>query len=298
MRFLGLDLNLLVALDALLAEQNVSAAADRIHLSQSAMSGALNRLREYFGDELLVPMGRRMALTPRAEQLVDPVRNALMHIRANITLRPEFDPSTCDRRFLVVASDYAAVVGLSNGFSRIGALAPGMGFALLPIGGSGIERLERGEIDIFIAPEQFISADHPSHPLFSDEHVVIASADNPRLDRGLDEEAYFTLGHVVSHFPSLRPSFEDPLARPGQRARRIEIIAPSFTLVPHFVVSSHRIAMVQRRLAELYARILPLKVFDLPFPAPSMRQRIQWHRLNENDAATLWVRDRLTEAFT
>ena len=116
MRFERLDLNLLVALDALLDERSVSLAADRIFLSQSATSSALGRLREYFGDDLLVVKGRQMVLTARAEQLVEPVRAVLEQIRTTISVSPPFDPATCDRTLRMMASDYVTEVLLSQVF--------------------------------------------------------------------------------------------------------------------------------------------------------------------------------------
>jgi LysR family transcriptional regulator, nod-box dependent transcriptional activator len=106
MRFERLDLNLLVVLDELIQEKSVSAVARRLNLSQPAISGSLNRLREYFGDDLLVPSGRTMLLTPKAEELREPVRDALMLIRTRITTPTAFDPATAERRFVLTASDY------------------------------------------------------------------------------------------------------------------------------------------------------------------------------------------------
>src|SRR4051812_4555036 len=104
MRFERLDLNLLVAFDALIEDRSVSMAAKRLFLSQPALSGALNRLRDFFGDELLVPSGRQMIPTPKAEELRGPVREALMLIRSRITTPSTFDPATADRLFSLAAS--------------------------------------------------------------------------------------------------------------------------------------------------------------------------------------------------
>lgn len=107
MRFNKLDLNLLVALDVLLVERNVSRSADRLHVTQSAVSNALARLRDYFDDEILVPVGRRMELTPRAELLKEAVRDILVRIESSVTAKPLFEPRTSDRRFRIFVSDEA-----------------------------------------------------------------------------------------------------------------------------------------------------------------------------------------------
>ena len=110
MRFNRLDLNLLVALDALLTERSITKASERLNLSQSATSNALARLREYFDDELLVQVGRRMEPTPRAEGLRDAVRDVLVRVDATIAIQPEFDPSKSDRIFRIFVSDYTQMV--------------------------------------------------------------------------------------------------------------------------------------------------------------------------------------------
>src|SRR5216683_3038973 len=104
MRFNGLDLNLLVALNALLTERSINRAAERMFLSQSAMSNALARLRDYFDDELLVPMGRQMVFTPRAESLVEPVCEVLMRIESTIATQPKFEPATESHQFTLLVS--------------------------------------------------------------------------------------------------------------------------------------------------------------------------------------------------
>ena len=124
MRFQRLDLNLLVALDALLAERSVSLAAERICLSQSATSSALGRLREYFADDLLVVKGRQMVLTARAESLVEPVRAVLEQIRTTISVSPPFDPATSDRAMTIMASDYVTEVLLATALREIADVAP------------------------------------------------------------------------------------------------------------------------------------------------------------------------------
>src|SRR3954467_4262234 len=114
MRYQRIDLNLLIALDALLAERNVTRAAERMHMTQSAMSGVLARLREYFDDPLLVPVGRTLRLTPRAESLVQPVREILLKVDSTLGAHPEFDPANASRHFVVIASDYVSHVFLGE----------------------------------------------------------------------------------------------------------------------------------------------------------------------------------------
>ena len=126
-----LDLNLLVALDALLEEQSVAAAGKRLHLSPSATSGALARLREYFGDEILTQIGRRMVLTPLGEILRSSVRDCLLHIQSTVELRPGFDPSTSTRSFVLMMSDYVATVLMPPTLQGLQQSARGISIELL-----------------------------------------------------------------------------------------------------------------------------------------------------------------------
>ncbi|MBU6207330.1 MAG: LysR family transcriptional regulator, partial [Alphaproteobacteria bacterium] len=200
MRFQRLDLNLLVALDALLTEKSVSLAAERICLSQSATSSALGRLREYFGDELLVIKGRQMVLTARAEELIEPVRAVLEQIRTTISTVPVFDPATSDRTITIMASDYVTEVLLADTLNAIRARAPNMRFEIQTMSDSPIDRLERGSVDFLVTVDYAISADHPSQILFEDGYVVIGWEGNPALQQPMTRELYFELGHVTARF--------------------------------------------------------------------------------------------------
>jgi len=206
MRFQRLDLNLLVALDVLLTEKSVSLAADRLCLSQSATSSALGRLRDYFGDELLVVKGRAMVLTARAEELIEPVRAVLDQIRTTIAIAPEFDPATCDRQIRFMASDYSTQVLLAGVLATIEAEAPHMRFEIQPMGDNPIDILERGQIDLLLTIDYAISSDHPSQVLFEDDYVVVGDANNPAMEGEMTREKYFS--RVIS--PSIAGLFASP----------------------------------------------------------------------------------------
>jgi LysR family transcriptional regulator, nod-box dependent transcriptional activator len=295
MRFERLDLNLLVALDALLDERSVSLAADRIFLSQSATSSALGRLREYFGDELLVAKGRQMVLTSRAEELVEPVRAVLEQIRTTISVSPVFDPATCDRTLRIMASDYMTEVLLSQAFTAIADEAPLMRFEIQPMTEGPVDSLERGFIDLLLTVDFGMTSDHPSQILFGDDYVVIGCAKNPALHGPMTRELYFELGHITSRFGKARvPAFDDWFMRRQKQQRRIEIVAPSFLSIPGLVVGSKRIATIHRRHADRIADKLPLVVHELPLTMPPIREGAQWHLSNNNDAAIRWFVEKLT----
>ncbi len=294
MRFDRLDLNLLVALDALLTERSVSLAADRICLSQSATSSALGRLRDYFGDELLIVKGRQMVLTARAEQLVEPVRAVLEQIRTTISVTPPFDPASSDRTVRIMASDYIAEVLLASALNDIQAEAPGMHFVIQSMNEQLTEALDRGLIDLLITIDYAISSDHPSQILLEDDYVVVGWNENPEMTGSMTKEKYLSMSHVTARFGNARVSaFEDWFVRRQKQQRKIEIVAATFLSLPGFVIGSHRIATMHRRLATKLAAYLPITVREVPLDIPPIREAIQWHISNNNDPAIRWIVERL-----
>jgi LysR family transcriptional regulator, nod-box dependent transcriptional activator len=299
MRFQRLDLNLLVALDALLTERSVSLAAERIFLSQSATSSALGRLRDYFADDLLIVKGRQMVLTSRAEELVEPVRAVLEQIRTTISVAPPFDPAVSDRKIRLMASDYLTEVLLASALRDLLVEAPHMSFEIAPMADSLQEALERGAVDIIFCIDYALSADHPSQILFEDDYVVVGWDQNPAMAGALTKDLYFDLGHVTARFGKAQtPVFEDWFVRRQAQQRRVEIIAPSFLAVPGFIIGTHRIATMHRRLAAKLTGYLPLVMKEVPLDIPSIREAVQWHISNNNDPAIRWVVERLALSVT
>ncbi|WP_068089796.1 LysR substrate-binding domain-containing protein [Novosphingobium rosa] len=299
MRCERLDLNLLVALDALLSEKSVARAADRICLSPSATSNVLSRLRDYFQDELLVLKGRHMVLTHRGEELIEPVRTVLNLVKTTIAAKPEFIADQSEREITIMASDYVGEVLLARAMPYLEQLAPRMSLSIQAIHDRPMQMLEQGAIDLLITLESSFSHDHPSRTLYSDDYVVMGWHGNPFLAEGLSEEAYYSLGHVTTQFGLSRmPAFEEELLRNRARARRVEVVAPSFLSVPFMLLGSNRIATIYRRLAEDVANWLPIKIVPVPFAMPAVSVGVQWHRSNERDPALLWVMDELARHVT
>jgi LysR family transcriptional regulator, nod-box dependent transcriptional activator len=293
MRLEKLDLNLLVALDALLQERGVSAAADRLHLSQSATSGALARLRGYFRDDLLVLSGRSMALTPRAEELVDPVRSVLEQIRATIMVADPFEPATSDRTLSIMATDYIFEILLRPAIIACATEAPGVRFELVPIVEHPVDALQRGRADLLIGIDNVVSTDHPSALLYTEDFVIAGWQDNPALAEPMTVDTYEQLGHVAVRFGQQTSSYEATAARLRSIARRVEVIAPNFMSVGGLLVGTHRIATIHRLLAIRMAEFLPLKLIDLPFEILPVREIAQWSSRSANDPAVAWLVQRL-----
>ncbi len=294
MRYQRIDLNLLVALDLLLAERNVTRAAERMHITQSAMSGVLARLREHFDDQLLVPVGRTMQLTPRAEALIEPVRDIVLRVDSTLGAQPEFDPARDKRHFVFYASDYVSQIMLAEIVRRIATMAPGLTFDIRPTSEEMVGDLEQGRADFIITPAHLTSPDHPQDVLFDDTYKVLACLQHPELKGGITLEQYRELGHVVyKNEHGTNPWFEQWYANQYGRTRRIEVVAHSFTLIPRFIVGTRRITTIQTRLANQIAQSLAVQLLQLPMEPPRLTEVLQWHRLRETDPAVQWVREQI-----
>lgn len=295
MRFHHLDLNLLVALDVLLEERNITRSAERLHMTQSATSGVLGRLREYFDDELLVQVGRKMQPTPYALQLAEPVREVLLKIRSSITSKPVFDPATSKRHFRLITSDYLISVLFSNVLQKIHRYAPHITFEMLSPGDNSGELLSRGEIDLMIVPERYILPDHPSRLLFEEEHVCVVWAGNDQVGDSITLEQYLSLGHVSVGFGRSRHmSIEDWFMAQYGVSRRMEVITNDFNTLARLVVGTNRVATMHSRLARLQADHLPLRLLAPPVKIPVMGEYMLWHRTLEGDPMHAWLRDQIS----
>ncbi|MBT9386792.1 LysR family transcriptional regulator [Pseudooceanicola sp. CBS1P-1] len=296
MRFKGLDLNLLVALDILLSEKNVSRAADRLCLSQSATSGALARLRDYFGDDLLTQVGRQMVLTPRASELSDKVRSTLMQIDRTILRSPDFTPRTAERRIRIIASDYATLTGLQRPLQEISRQAPLLQFEIQGPGADPQACLERGDVELMLMPEPCRAKGHPSVALFRDDYVVVAARGNSWLGEAISTEEFFAAEHVVARFPTFRPTFETWFVENHAESRRIACEAESFLAMPYLVAHTDRIALMHRRLAGTFASALDLRILPAPVAIPPLTEHLQWHVQSGSDDCLSWVRERIVAA--
>lgn len=293
MNFKGLDLNLLVALDALLAQRSVTRAGEALHITQSAMSSCLARLRGHFGDALLVPVGRQMQLTPVAQDLVQPVRALLLQVEAVVQARPVFDPATATRRFRVMASDYGATVLVAAVLRAICDSAPHVGLDVLPFSDAPHRSLDEGDIDLLLFARGLMVPGHPLEVLFEDRLVGVAWTGNRHATgTRLDAATFGRLAHVVARYGTQHAVHIDErfLGSIGLQ-RQAEVVVGSFHAVPHMVVGTQRIATLHRRLAALYAQSMPLRLLELPAQAPPMEEAMQWHSLRDNDPGGQWLRE-------
>ena len=297
MHFRGLDLNLLVALDALLAEPSVTAAGRKLHLSQSAMSGALARLREHFDDPLLVQVGRRMQPTPYARELAATVRSILVQIDASLSGQAPFDAGTAQRRIRIAASDYAIEVLLIE-VQRLCALrAPGLVLDIVPVAENAVAALTRGDVDLLILPDRYRQSTCPSVALFADRLVCVADRGHPLAGGHIALRAFKAAEHVLFQpDPGHMIAFDLWLQQNYHFEPAVKLVLPSYAALPHAVVGTRRIATIPERLARRYAHHLPIRVLQPRFRMPVLNEIMQWHEAHSADAGLAWLRQLIVEA--
>ena len=290
MHFKGLDLNLLVVLDVLLTEKNTTRAGERLYISQSAVSGALSRIRDYFGDQILVPCGQKMVLTSFAERLVNPVHDILKTTEALISSTTSFDPATSTRSFSLNMSDVSASLVMAQALPLLRKAAPNVHLEFMQAHEKIQDLLEQGEVDFVAVPPMLLSPLHPSEVLFDDTYVCIAWSGNRFLRKGLTMDQFLSLGHVTNRFIKRKETMGDLLLQPSGVKVRFELIVPTFGLVPLAVVGTDLLAIVNKRLALLFSKYMPLKIFPVPFDLPPSTAMLQWNRYHDNDQGTQWIR--------
>ncbi len=293
-----LDLNLLVTLEALLEEQNVTRAATRLNLSQPAVSAQLNRLRDVFDDQLLIPAQRGMTATAKAIELLDPLRQALDQVRAAVDTHRPFDPATATLTVAIACTDYLQAAVIMPFVAELRTMAPGIRIALRNLDISHLEaQMARGDVDLaLMTPQNAPPHLYISH-LFDERYVLIGRRDHPRVRPGLTVAAFAALEHVVV---SLRGGdFVTPvdttLAALGH-SRNVVLSATSFLFVPAMVARSDFVALVPERLIRDHAGAL--QAIDCPFPVEGFAVGMVWHERTHNHRGHRWLRTAITSAVT
>jgi DNA-binding transcriptional LysR family regulator len=297
MNLAGLDLNLMVSLDALLQQRSVTRAAAAMGLSQPALSGSLARLRRHFDDELLTRVGNDYRLTPLAVQLKELVRVALSGAERVFAAQPRFDPASSTRDFTILVSDYAAVI-MGDGIARLlSAEAPRTRLRMSTHSPAVIEHAEQSLLsaDLLLLPHGFVT-DLPHHDLYRDEWVCVVAADNPVAARGLTVEDLQTMPWVVTYHGQTAST---PAARQMRMLGiepRVQVVVEHFLAVPSLVSGSDRIALLQRRLVDQLPLEVGLRALPPPFEATPLIEAMWWHPAYDNDPEHVYIRDVLVRA--
>jgi DNA-binding transcriptional LysR family regulator len=292
----NLDMNLLVALDALLATESVKLASERLALSPSATSHALNRLRELLDDPLLVRAGQRLVATPRAVALKPQVAAAVR--AAEAVFRPAdegVDPAALDRRFDLHCTDHAELTLVCPLSARLSSLAPSVQLQTSPVAADSIDRARRGDVDLGIGvynapPDDFLVQD-----LCRTEFVCVVRDGHPVLKSGLTLDAYAELHHVLVSPRGGRLGVVDRELAARGRSRRIARWCASFLLAHHLVVDTDYVLTVSASVAEEIAPGLGLVRVPPPLPLAGFTMQAIWHRRHQHDAEHQWLVEQLID---
>jgi DNA-binding transcriptional LysR family regulator len=293
----SVDLNLLVALDALLTERSVTRAGGRLSLTQPAMSHALARLRRLFGDELLVRSGREMVPTAFALGLREPLRDALGAVERTLAARPAFDPATGQRTFRLYANDYVTIVLLAPLLRALSRDAPGVQLEITSTFTSFAELLQDEGLDLVISAGDLPgSAALPSQTLFRDRFVLVGGPRAEGLAGGRVSRRTFAQQRYLVYRQGGATSFADLEMDARGVQRRVALTVGSFVLVPHLLAGSDLVTMLQARLLDAIGTDHELQVARPPIALDPIVERVYWHPRSEADPAHRWLRERLVAA--
>ncbi len=292
-----LDLNLLVALDALLSEEEVGRAAERTGVTPSAMSHTLRRLRTFFDDPLLVKGKGKMQKTPKAEALTAPLHKALLELQRAISSDVEFDAASSSQQFRIATNDYGDLILLPPLLSILSEEAPNIGLSAKPFDPRGSQLpLETGIVDLAITHPLKNAASIYQQTLFEDDFCCVMRNDHPAVDTQLDLDTYVALPHL-----RLAPR-GDP-SGPVDRAlakleieRHVTLEIANFSSAPMIVAESNLVLTAPRRCVQEWARILPLQIYEAPFELPRFSIAMIWHERFQHHPAHQWLRRKLVEA--
>ncbi|MEY4544368.1 MAG: hypothetical protein RL685_563 [Pseudomonadota bacterium] len=294
----AVDLNLLRVLCALLDEQHLTRAGKRLGLTQSATSHALARLRRLFDDPLFVRTSRGLVPTARAQELAEPVRRAMFAVDGCFRTEPPFIPASAARNFSIATSDYGSFVLAPRLIERLGREAPNVDVWLRPLDPNFGEQLARGDADVVVAPRRTdeLRAGIHSRRLYRERFVCLLRQGHPVLKKGLDLAAWTSLRHIlITPRGTAGGVVDDTLAALGKR-RRVALAVPHFLLAPHVVAGTDSIVTLGARVAEAFARLLPLCVVEPPVKLPTFEVLLYWHERHHRDPAQQWFRAAVRDA--
>ncbi|CAN7663874.1 LysR family transcriptional regulator [Trinickia sp. LjRoot230] len=285
-----LDLNLLVTLDVLLSEHNVTRAAGRLNLSQPSVSVHLAKLRETFGDPLLLPGPRGMQPTARAEALREPLRQALDALASAVSPAGPFDPGESSHTWRIAAFDYGELTIVLPVLNGLRSVAPGMRLAILETAPSRIAKaFEQGEIDLAFHTSDDAPPGLRRRTLFTERYVLVGRAGHPRLKRRPSLAQFCQLDHVIvsPDGGGFRGATDDALAQRGL-SRRVVLSVPHFMFVMSVLASTDMVAMLPARLVRDSS---VLRVVEPPIEVAAYDMAMLWHERSHRDPAHRWLRE-------
>lgn len=287
----NLDMNLLLPLHALLEERSVSRAAQRLSLSQPALSASLAKLRRLFGDDLLVRHGNTYELSPLAVSLRERTWTAVQTMDRLFSAQSEFDPATSTRDFRILGADYAFRIAGREISLAVSAAAPHARLTFETLARETLEAAPESlrDCDGMILPHGFVSAGRYLD-ILEDRWVVVAARGNPELGEELTEEDLASRPWVLA---MNRTTSFTPAVRQMQTAGiepRVAVVTPSFATLPALVAGTDRIGLLQERLALAVQDLHDLRILDFPMPIAPIKDAFWWNPLYDSDPGHQWLR--------
>ncbi len=288
------DLNLLQTLSVLLEERHITRAAQRCAISQSAMTRAFYRLRDTFGDDLLIRTGRHYERTLRGQQLFEELENLLPRLESMIR-GTVFDPAQSHDHFRVTMTDYGCTVLLPGVMERLSKTAPHVTFELIAWHDRRFENLGSGKLDLVLD----IVGGPPglqSEALFSDEMVCLLAANHPARGRHLSLQEYLKYPHALVNILAGQQTIPDrPLGELALK-RRVELVIPFSVPAVFAIARTDMILTLPRKLAKKVLAIAPLRIAAAPEEINGFRYTMFWHPRMSSDPGHQWLRDQIRAA--
>lgn len=290
-----LDLNLLVALDVLITEASVTKAAEKLNLSQSAMSYSLKKLRTILNDDLLIRTSREMEVTPYARQISDRVSQILLEIQTTLLTKATFDPATSQETFKIALSDYAeATIGVHL-LHQIANQAPAIKIRVNNLEKETVlDSLDENRIELAINACLPLKSWHIEENLYREEFVCVFRGDDSIAEISLTD--YLERSHILV---SMRDDFQgksDRILEQQQQSRRVIWSTSHFMVVPFLLNNSDCIALLPRRMAQQCAKAMNLKILPPPIPLEGFTVSMVWHQRHTNNLAHQWLRQQIIAA--
>jgi len=304
----SVNLNLLPILLTLLRHRNVTHAANELHLTQSAVSGSLRRLRELFDDELMVFNGRELLLTEKAKELL-PQLEQLQASAESVLGGAAFDPGSANVRFRITTADWLSFLLVPTLHRKLDTQAPGVSVQFMQ-GSDRVDakELRQGFADLLIGPERISDwtnlnlfnddSEYRHERVFVDRLVGIASTRHPLPDLENDRESYLRHPHLTFNLgPRLHASMERDTLNDAGLKQNDQFLLPEFTTLPYLVAATGATALVPLSIARQMTKLLPIRAFEPPLDFEPIKLIMVWAKLRDHDAALSWFRGLVRQSF-
>lgn len=289
----SLDLNLLVTLEVLLREESVTRAARELGRSQSAVSHALNRLREEFDDELLLRSGRSMVRTGRGDELLEPLREALDRLGQVVMSGGGFEPGESQAAFEIATNDYAQFVLLPPLIERLERQAPNIDLRIRELGSEPpTKRLARGDVDLAftVGLPEHVPKTLYRRDLFQLDLVSMVRQDHPVVGEKFDLDVFCALPHILISPLGDDVGVVDTTLREQGRSRRVALVVPHFMVAPHLVATTDMVLTTARSVADSFAKFLPIRLLEPPLDLQRGTVSMVWHPRSHGEECHRWLR--------